>query len=237
MDLQTLELVNATKKLIESLDPVVDVYESLLDLIHLKDPYKSTLFLLVASLCILHIEAAIALSLLSIFLFIQYNAYYRRIYEPHSITYVRNAQFLHLIMDLLTQTAEIVETFARNVLYWGQPAQSVLMMNVSLFGCVITYLSLKFMPLRFFCVVGLWIAALKNSEFFNTLGISVLSRLSRVNWAELKARSMSRLSYALTVALQKLQTFVDLMICIYEWPVKPILRFLRSALTGLEKIV
>lgn len=74
------------------------------------------------------------------------------------------------------------------------------MMNVSLFGCVITYLSLKFMPLRFFCVVGLWLAALKNSEFFNTLGLSVLSRLSRVNWAEKRATTISRLSFALTVA-------------------------------------
>lgn len=111
MDLHTLELAGATKKLVESLDPVVDIYETLLDLIHLKDPYKSTLFLLITSLCVLHIEAAIALSLLGIFLVIQYNAYYRRIYEPHSITYVRNAKFLHLLMDLLSGIIEVAEKF------------------------------------------------------------------------------------------------------------------------------
>ena len=66
--------------MIECLDPVVDVYETILDLYHLKDPFKSTLFFLITSLAILHFEAASALSLLGILLFIQYNAYYRRIY-------------------------------------------------------------------------------------------------------------------------------------------------------------
>ena len=56
--------------MIECLTPVVDVYENLLDLFHLKDPFKSTFFLIVCSLAILHFEAAIALCLLGILLLI-----------------------------------------------------------------------------------------------------------------------------------------------------------------------
>lgn len=68
--MHTVELAAATKKLIECLDPVIDTYEAVLDLINLKDPVRSALFLIVASFSILHIEAAIALSLLGILLFI-----------------------------------------------------------------------------------------------------------------------------------------------------------------------
>ena len=75
-----MELAAATKKMIECLDPAVDLYEALLEIKQLKDPYKSTLFLVVVSVAIIHYEAALALSLLSILLFIQYNAYYRRVY-------------------------------------------------------------------------------------------------------------------------------------------------------------
>ena len=84
----------ATKKVIERLGPAVDFYEAILDLINLRDPSKSTIFLICVSWSILHIEAAIACSLLSLLVVIQYNAYYRNVYEPPAITYVRNAQFL-----------------------------------------------------------------------------------------------------------------------------------------------
>ena len=56
--------------MVECLDPAVDLYEAILDLIHLKDPYKSTLFLFSISFAILHIEATVALSMIAIFLFI-----------------------------------------------------------------------------------------------------------------------------------------------------------------------
>lgn len=55
--------------MIECLDPAVDFYEAVLDIIHLKDPYKSTLFLTIGSLAILHYEAAIALSMAFMMLF------------------------------------------------------------------------------------------------------------------------------------------------------------------------
>ena len=56
--------------MVECLDPAVDLYEAILDLIHLKDPYKSTLFLVGISFAIIHIEATVALSMIAIFLFI-----------------------------------------------------------------------------------------------------------------------------------------------------------------------
>ena len=51
------------------------------------------------------------------------------------------------------------------------------MMNVSLFGCIFVYLSLKLLPLRWILVFALWLGALRNSEFFTTLGMSVIKRL------------------------------------------------------------
>ena len=81
-DLQSMELLTALKKMINCLDPTVDLYEDALDLIHLKDGYKSALFLIVASISMLHYEAAMSLSLIGILLAIQYNAYYRRVYQP-----------------------------------------------------------------------------------------------------------------------------------------------------------
>ena len=85
-------------------------------------------------------------------------------------------------MSLITESTELAETFTRNILFWGKPAQSVLMMNVSLFGCIFVYLSLKFLPLRSIMVIALWLGALRNSEFFNTLGTSVIKRLLRIDW-------------------------------------------------------
>ena len=56
----------ATKKVVEGLGPAVDFYEAVLDLIHLKDPYKSVIFLVVLSWSILHLEAALACILLAL---------------------------------------------------------------------------------------------------------------------------------------------------------------------------
>ena len=108
-DLQSVEIAAATKKLIECLDPICDLYEALLDLIRLKDPAKSTVFLLVSSLVILYLELTISVAMLGILVFIQYNAYYRRVYQPATITYVRSAQFLLLIMSAITHAFDLAE--------------------------------------------------------------------------------------------------------------------------------
>ena len=105
-------------------------------------------------------------------------------YEAHSITIVRNAQFLIVLISLITESVELLETFTRNVLYWGKPAQSVLTMNIALFGCVFVYLSLILLPLRTILVITLWLACLKNNEFFSTLSASLMHRLSRVRWQQ-----------------------------------------------------
>ena len=63
-----MELLTALKKMINCLDPAVDLYEDALDLIHLKDTYKSAFFLIVASISMLHYEAALSLSLIGVLL-------------------------------------------------------------------------------------------------------------------------------------------------------------------------
>ena len=173
-EFQSVEFLDATRKMIECLSPVLDIYINLLDLVHLKDPFRSSLFFIVISLAILHLEAVLSLALLGILLAIQYNAYYRREYQPYDVKYVRNAQFLLQIMNLITESIAIADGFVRDVIYWGNPAQSVLMMNIALFGSIILYLSLIFLPLRQLTIIALGCAVLRNSEFFNTLGLSVL---------------------------------------------------------------
>ena len=103
-------------------------------------------------------------------------------YEPHSITYVRNSQFLLVLMNLVTESAEIAESFVKNVLFWGKPAQSVLMMSIGLFGGLGMYICLKLLPLRAITVLFIWICALRNSEFFNTLGLSTMKRLRKIDY-------------------------------------------------------
>ena len=66
--------------MIECLSPVLDIYMSTLELVHLEDPCKSTLCFLVFSLAILYLEMVLSLVLLAILVAIQYNAYYRREY-------------------------------------------------------------------------------------------------------------------------------------------------------------
>ena len=77
-DLHTAEMAAATKKVIEGLSPAVALYETVLDLTSLRDPYKSLVFLFITSFCLLHLELALGLILLSILVFIQFNAYYHR---------------------------------------------------------------------------------------------------------------------------------------------------------------
>lgn len=69
-DLQTAEMAAATKKVIENMSAVVDFYEAVFDLIRLKDPCKSTIFLLVLTICLLCLEAALACLLLSLLVYI-----------------------------------------------------------------------------------------------------------------------------------------------------------------------
>ena len=57
-------------KLLEVLDPLVDVYEFVVLLVTLQDPLKSAVFLLVATFTILFMEVAIPMWFISAALFI-----------------------------------------------------------------------------------------------------------------------------------------------------------------------
>ena len=90
-------------------------------------------------------------------------------------------QFLLLLMNLVTDSAELLEMFTKDVLFWGKPARSILMMNVSIFGCLIVYLALRFLPLGLITVVIIWVITLKNSEFFSNLAVALIKRQKRVD--------------------------------------------------------
>ena len=70
----------------------------------------------------------------------------------------------------MNEGTEAVETFTRDVLFWGKPTKSVLVMNLALFGSITVYFALSFLPIRLILVVVLWLAILRNSEFFSSLG-------------------------------------------------------------------
>ena len=127
-------------------------------------------------------------------------------------------------MNLCTESSEIVETFVKNVLFWGKPAQSVLMMNVALFGCLAVYISLYLLPLRTLAVFGLWISALRNSEFFNMLGISALKRLRKIDYVTIEHSLVERKNKVLELS----KDMADLAIAIYEWLLLPLIRSFRS---------
>ena len=56
------------------------------------------------------------------------------------------------------------------------------MMNIGLFGGLSVYIILKLLPLRAIAVLCLWISALRNSEFFSTLGLSTMKRLRKIDY-------------------------------------------------------
>ena len=58
---ETKDLMTSTMKLLEVLDPLVEFQDSVIDLLTMKDPYKSYAFLSVASLTIMYFEVAIPL--------------------------------------------------------------------------------------------------------------------------------------------------------------------------------
>ena len=214
-DFKTAEFLEATRRMVECLDPIVALEETLIDLFTLKDPQKSTFFLVTTSLAILYLEAAIALSLLAIMLTIQYNAYYRRVYQPHSETYIRNAQMLLFIMNTVTDATDSIQVFVRDVIFWGKPDQSVLMMNISLFGSITVYISLHLLPLRALTVAALWIATLRNSEFFNSLGVAILKRLQKVDYARLQAQLITTTLAWKTYLYESAKSTTDTCIVIY----------------------
>ena len=82
----------------------------------------------------------------------------------------------------MNEGTEFASTFTRDVIYWGKPQQSVLVMNLALFGSIIVYISLKFMPLRLIAVVILWLSVLQSSEFFSTLGKTTLQRVNKIDF-------------------------------------------------------
>ena len=88
-------------------------------------------------------------------------------------------------MNLVTDSAELLELFTKDVLFWGKPARSILMMNISIFGCLFVYLALKFLPLGLITVIIIWVSTLRNSEFFCNLAVAVNKRLKRVDFNKL----------------------------------------------------
>lgn len=223
--------------MIECLSPVLDLYISTLDLIHLKDPYKSTLFFVTLSLLILHLEAVLSLALLAILLAIQYNAYYRREYQPYDVKYVRNAQFLLQLMNLIIESISITEGFVRDVIYWGNPAQSILMMNVALFGSIGLYLSLILLPLRQLTVVGLILAALRNSEFFNTLGCTLVDRARKIDTKQHLQAMQARLELTRARITDLTQKAIHYSLKFYEWPLQPLIQIVVTLLKNLLWLV
>ena len=80
LDFRGAEMLAQTKTFLDHLNPIVDAYYELKDLIAMKDHFKSMFFLITASLAIQYFELAVALIFPATFLFIQYNAYYHRPY-------------------------------------------------------------------------------------------------------------------------------------------------------------
>ena len=96
------------------------------------------------------------------------------------------------------------------------------MMNVALFGSIILYLSLMFLPLRWITVIVSGLALLKNSEFFNSLGLSILKRVKKID-AKRKLQ-VAKVKFEAFKAnfSDTVQNIIQYGIAIYEWPLTPI---------------
>ena len=231
--MDTVEVAAATKKVIEGLGPAVDLFEAVRDLIHLKDPYKSIIFLLILSWSILHLEAATACALLALMIMIQYNAYYHREYEPPAINYIRNAQFLLQVMNLMNEGTKFARDFTRDVLYWGNRKQSVLTMNLALFGSIPVYISLRFLPIRLILVTALWVGMLRNSDFCSNLGKTTIERFQRIDFAQKRKKLEQKLVSMKDTCAMKAGQVCRLSIQLWEWPIRPTLSLFCSLLGHL----
>ena len=115
-------------------------------------------------------------------------------------------------MNLVTDVVTVTENFKRDVLFWGKPPQAVLMMNIAFFGCITAYLSLIFLPLRWLCVLGLWIGTMSNSEFVMTLAKSFFKRLQKVDTNELRENTLTKVSEIKISIVNKVLTVTNLVI-------------------------
>lgn len=95
------------------------------------------------------------------------------------------------------------------------------MMNIALFGSVIVYLSLVLLPLRWIAVSALLLFALRNSEFFNTLGLSILKRLKKADMKQQKIKWLARLETGRAKISNTVSKAVEYGLNLYEWPLKP----------------
>ena len=102
------------------------------------------------------------------------------------------------------------------------------MMNVALFGSIVLYLSLMLLPLRWITVIVSGFALLKNSEFFNSLGLSILKRLQKID-AKRKLQAAKVKFDAFKANFSDLvSNAIQYGIAVYEWPLTPIFHDLMA---------
>jgi len=71
--------------------------------------------------------------------------------------------------------------------------------------------------------MGLWLGALKNSEFFSTLGVSIFVKVSRTDWRLFVDSGKAKLSEWCAIICQRGVKATESALRLYEWPVKPAL--------------
>ena len=111
------------------------------------------------------------------------------------------------------------------------------MMNTSIFGCLIVYLLLKFLPLDLITVVLIWVCTLRNSEFFSNLFVAICKRLKRVDTNKLRKNYIVKYTKTKDYIFDKAEKMTKFALEIYEWPIGPTLRFICSILVCLQWII
>lgn len=106
------------------------------------------------------------------------------------------------------------------------------MMNVALFGGFGLYIGLKLLPLRGLTVLVLWLLTLKESEFFCTLGVSIVKRSKKVSISTYKNSLQEKREKALAFARSAVKKAFE----IYEWPIKPVLNSVLALFGHLKYV-
>ena len=154
----------------------------MIDIILVKDPLKTIVFLFLASFTILYFEIAIPIWFIAFAVYIQHNAYYQKRYTPHTITYTKNTKFIADSCGMYVNLHDTCENYIKKIVFWEEKRLSVYTINGLLVCAFGSWFGLTFLPLRLLAVCGLWLGFICNNDFAKNLGLILLNRIKLIDF-------------------------------------------------------
>lgn len=129
------------------------------------DTRLNVLWLVLFSNVIFLWELAVSLMPLGLAAFIYFNLYRKRKYVKPSADILKNMRFIQLAMGHFSDVVHLIYSFIEDYVFWGQPDRTHEILREILKLPVPIAITLYFLPLRMFLILGMWLATMSHSPF------------------------------------------------------------------------